>query len=251
MIRLPVLLATALLSASPALAREGEAVRPVKIAVVDSGIARTPLLAPLVVAEYDMAAVFRERPAFKPVHDHGTEVATVIAREARAPIQIYSLRIDTPGKCVKSDPVCSFLDTNMVAAIDKAVELGVDVINLSIGGEPTPAMKEAIVAASAKGIKVAIAAGNRPGEPRLKDLARAGGRNVWLVGAVDEKADPCAFSAAPRNPDRVGYQFVWRRGAKVETQDMEGKPVKATGTSFSTPFVTAEIASKIAIVRGR
>jgi subtilisin family serine protease len=249
-IRLPVFVAVALLSASPGLAREAAAPRPVKIAVIDSGIAKTALLAPLLVAEYDMATVFRERPAFQPAHDHGTGVATVIASAVNVPIQIYSLRIDTPGKCAKRDRACSFLDTNMVSAVHKAVELGVDVINLSVGGYPTSRMKAAIAEASARGIKVVIAAGNKPGEPPLGELGRAGGSNVWLVGAADERAYPCAFSAAPRDPEKLDYQFVWRLGIKVKTQDMRGRWVKVSGTSFSTPFVTAEIASQIAAQRG-
>lgn len=220
--------------------------KPIKIAVIDSGVAQTPLLAPLLVAEYDIASAFEARPAFHPAHDHGTEVATVIAREARAPVRLYSLRIDTPGQCGDREGGCSFLDTNMIAAIDKAVDLGVDVINLSTGGSPTPEMQAAIRRASARGIKIAIAAGNYHGEPHYTELARAGGRNVWLVGAVDGNDRPASFSAAPRDPEKIDYQFAWRLGLRVKTQNMEGKWVSVSGTSLATPILTAEIASRIA-----
>lgn len=236
----------AFLFAAPVTAKPIGPAHPIKIAVIDSGIAKTPLLAPLVVAEYDMAGVFENRPAFQPAHDHGTEVATVIAREARAPIQIYSLRIDTPGECTDRSSGCSFLDTNMIAAIDKAVDLGVDVINLSTGGSPTPEMQAAIRRASAHGIKIAIAAGNQRGEPPYKALARAGGKNVWLVGAMDGNDRPASFSARPRDPDTADYQFAWRLGLRVKTQNMEGKWVSVSGTSLATPILTAEIASLIA-----
>ena len=245
MLRIIVFLA-ALLTATPSFCQPAEGPRPVKIAVIDSGVARTPLLAPLLVAEYDMAAVFKERPAFRPVHDHGTEVATVIARNSTAPIELYSLRIDTPGQCTKRSRACSFLDDNMVAAIYKAIDLDVDVINLSTGGVPTPEMEKAIGLASAKGIEIAIAAGNKPGEPPFKNLARAGGKRVWLVGAIDQKARPCAFSARPGDAAQLDYQFVWRLGNRVSTQNMDGEWVKASGTSFATPILTAELASRLA-----
>jgi hypothetical protein len=76
------------------------------VAIIDSGIARTPEIGSSLVAEYDMA-VKPGRPAFRPRYDHGTMVATILLREAKRPIEIVSFRIDDLAGCPEgSHPPC-------------------------------------------------------------------------------------------------------------------------------------------------
>ena len=61
------------------------------VAMIDSGIARTAELKGLLVREDDMA-LRPARPAFKPRYDHGTMVATILARDAKRNLRIVSDR---------------------------------------------------------------------------------------------------------------------------------------------------------------
>jgi hypothetical protein len=118
-------------AAAAAPAAPAEIGRPV-VAIIDSGIARTPELGNALVAEYDMA-VKPGRTAFQPRYDHGTMVATILLREAKQPIAIVSFRIDDLAGCPEgSHPPCQRHVGPIVDAIRKATELGVSVINISL-----------------------------------------------------------------------------------------------------------------------
>lgn len=210
------------------------AARPL-VAVVDSGVARTPQLAHVLVGEYDMAG---RRAAFEPRYDHGTMVATIIDREARGEVDIVSIRIDDPAGCpVDRAPPCQPSSRPIVAAIDKAVALGVTAINLSLRLADDPAITEAVRRASARGITVVMAAGNNGRDhPDNIAMARAGFPRAVLVGATDGSGAP--WSGTNR-PDADDYLYVWRRGVDVPTVSAAGLAVTGTGTSFAAPIETA------------
>lgn len=226
-----LLLAASAASASPA--------RPL-VAVVDSGVARTAELQPVLVAEHDMAAR-PPRPAFQPRYDHGTMVATILTREAKGQVDIVSLRIDDPAGCPpKASPPCQSSAQPVVEAIRKAISLKVAAINISLSLQDDPAIVEAIRAAADDGILIVMAAGNegrdRPGNLRM---AIAGSSRAVLVGAVDSAGHPWANTNRPDGEGKRPYEYVWRLGVNVPTARASGAPVTGTGTSFAAPIETA------------
>jgi subtilisin family serine protease len=213
--------------------------RPV-VAVIDSGVARTPELGSAVIAEYDVGSA-TPRPAFQPRFDHGTMVATIIHREARGEVDIVSIRMDDPAGCPPSfDPPCQFSAQPVAAAIRKATELGVDAINISLALQEHPAIVEAVREAADKGIMVVMAAGNNGYDrPSNRSAALAGGTHAVLVGAVDSAGQPWVRTNRPETSGAPGYEYVWRLGVMVPTTSATGSPVAGTGTSFAAPIETA------------
>jgi subtilisin family serine protease len=225
--RLLFLLLSLLLS-SPALAR------PV-VAIIDSGVARTPQLAGVLKAEYDLAGT---RAAFQPRYDHGTMVASILNREAEGAVDIVSIRIDDPAGCPPDrSPPCQPSSRPIAAAIDKAVELGVDAINLSLCLANDARITDAVRRASERGIIVVMAAGNNGrNHPDNTAMARAGFPRAVLVGATDGEGRPWAGT---NRPDADDYLYVWRRGVDVPAFSAAGLEVRGTGTSFAAPIETA------------
>jgi hypothetical protein len=224
-----LLLAALVFLAAPA------AARPV-VAIVDSGVARTPELERVVIGEYDMAGT---RPAFHPRYDHGTMVATILSREAQGAVDILSFRIDDPAGCPPGKaPPCQPSVMPIVHAIDKAIELGVDAINLSLTLADSPTITQAVRRATDKGILVVMAAGNA-GRDRPDNImmARAGFPHAVLVGATDFSGIPWSGTNRPVSDDRLAY--VWRPGVAVPTASATGQRVFGTGTSFAAPIETA------------
>lgn len=211
------------------------AARPL-VAIIDSGVARTPELDHALVGEHDLAG---ERPAYQPRYDHGTMVATILHREAAGAVDILSLRIDDPAGCpADRAPPCQPSARPIVRAIEKAIDLRVDAINLSLSLADDPAITEAVRRAARAGILVVMAAGNA-GRDRPDNLAmaEAGFPYTVLVGATDSAGHPWSGSNRPRPDDRRVY--VWRPGVAVPTMSAGGQTVFGTGTSFAAPIETA------------
>jgi subtilisin family serine protease len=214
---------------SPALARP-------LVAVIDSGVARTPELDHALVGEHDLAG---DRPAYQPRYDHGTMVATILNREAGGAVDILSLRIDDPAGCpAERSPPCQPSAAPIVRAIETAIELRVDAINLSLSLADDPAITDAVRRASKAGILVVMAAGNAGRDrPDYLSMAEAGFPYTVLVGATDAAGHPWAGSNRPRPDDQRVY--VWRPGVAVPTMSAAGQAVFGTGTSFAAPIETA------------
>ena len=210
-----------------------------RVAIIDSGIARTAELGERVVAEYDMAAS-PARPVFQPRYDHGTMVATILERAAPEPVDIISYRIDDPAGCPPgANPPCARNVRTIVAAIRHATKLGVDAINISLGLSDHPAIVDATRDAARQGVIVVMAAGNdgldHPGNLRA---ARAAYPRAVLVGAVDADGVPWVGTNRPE-PAAAGYNYVWQLGVAVPTALADGREVAGTGTSFAAPIETA------------
>jgi subtilisin family serine protease len=214
--------------------------RPV-VAIIDSGIARTPEIGNALVAEYDMA-VKPGRTAFQPRYDHGTMVATILLRAAKQPIDIVSFRIDDLAGCPEgSHPPCQRDVGPIVEAIRKATELGVSVINISLNLKEDPRVIDAVHDAAKRGITVVLAAGNDGADhPGNLGLAKAGFPYTVLVGALDAYGQPWKGTNRPEASE-AGYRYVWQLGVEVPTELADGSQVVATGTSFAAPIETARL----------
>ena len=230
------------IGAATAAAEAQAAPRPV-VAIIDSGIARTPEVAGSLIAEYDMA-VKPGRPAFQPRYDHGTMVATILTREAKQPIAIISFRIDDLAGCPEgAHPPCQRDVGPIVDAIRKATEIGVSVINISLNLKEDPRIITAVHDAAKHGIPVVLAAGNDGlAKPGNLSLARAGFPNAVLVGALDSAGQPWKGTNRPEAIEN-GYRYVWQLGVEVPTELADGSQVVATGTSFAAPIETARLLS--------
>jgi hypothetical protein len=225
----------------PAARAESEPVAPARpvVAVIDSGIARTAELSDALIEEYDMAGA---RPAFQPHDDHGTMVATILLREAHQAIGIVSFRIDDPAGCPAGRAApCQGDAAPVASAIRKAAELGVSAINISLNLKNDPQIVEAVREASAKGIRVVLAAGNDGRErPGNLPMAKAAFPNAVIVGALDGEGHPWSGSNRPES-GTPGYLYVWQAGVRVPTVLANGSKVLATGTSFAAPIETARL----------
>jgi subtilisin family serine protease len=218
--------------------------RPV-VAIIDSGIARTPEIGHALVAEYDMA-VKPGRAAFQPRYDHGTMVATILLRAAKQPIDIVSFRIDDLAGCPEgSHPPCQRDVGPIVEAIRKATELGVSVINISLNLKEDPRVIDAVHDAAKRGITVVLAAGNDGADhPGNLGLAKAGFPYTVLVGALDAYGQPWKGTNRPA-ASQAGYRYVWQLGVEVPTELADGSQVVATGTSFAAPIETARLLAAV------
>jgi len=211
------------------------------VAVIDSGIARTPELAPFLVKEYDFGADV-PRPAFKPRYDHGTMVATILVRAVHRPVNIVSFRIDDPAGCAPGRaPPCQLSWARIAAAIRKAGDLGATVINISLALEDHPGIVQAVREAAAKGSLIVLAAGNdgldHPGNLRM---AKAAYPRAILVGALDRKGRKWTGTNRPDATIR-GYRYAWRWGVAVPTVGANGSRTLGTGTSFAAPLESAHL----------
>lgn len=227
-----------LLPAAAAAAPPAE--RPI-VAVIDSGVARTTELAPLLVAEYDMGTQ-TPREAFAPRYDHGTMVATILAREAKHEVGILSFRIDDETGCPEgAAPPCQAAAAPIERAIREATRLNVDAINISLTLSDDPGIVDAIRDAGAHGITVVLAAGNDGlDRPKNLSLARAAFPYAVLVGAVDSAGAVWSGTNRPEaNP--AGYHYAWQWGVNVPTTAANGTATMATGTSFAAPIETARL----------
>jgi len=211
-----------------------------------------------------------------PDSDHGTNVA-LIAAAARDNIGVMGIafnstiamfRADTPGTCADPDPKagCKFSDANIVAGIDRAVQAGARVINLSLGGGGASfAMRSAVGRAVSAGVVVVVAAGNdgdstEPGvDPANPDTfavnVRQGGTgSVIIAGSVNRDG---LFSAFSNRAGREATWFLSARGERVccvyengvlkivTNPDGTRSQFVISGTSFSAP----QIAGAAALLR--
>lgn len=237
-IRLLISCLSLLLAATPAAL--SAASLPV-VAVIDSGIGRTSELEPLLVAEYDVGAP-EARPAFQPRYDHGTMVATILARSLMRQVRIISIRIDDPDGCPRNaSPPCQQDPARVAEAIRQASQLRVDAINISLTLSDDPGIVAAIRDAARAGITVTLAAGNEGRDhPSNIALAREAFPNAVLVGALDAAGNPWSGTNRP-DADSSGYLYAWQLGVDVPTAMADGAAAVATGTSFATPIETARL----------
>jgi len=212
------------------------------VAVIDSGVAMTDELKPVLVGDYDFAAA-TPRTAYHPRYDHGTLVATILNRAAHGQVGIVSFRIDDPAGCpTMLHPPCQADGAPIVRAIRQAIAMKVAAINISLALKDDPAITDAVRDATAQGITVVLAAGNDGwDEPGNLDAAVAGYPRAVLVGALDAAGQPWAGTNRPQAHPARPYSYVWKRGVDVEGAGADGKPIWGTGTSFAAPVEAGQL----------
>lgn len=129
------------------------------------------------------------------------------------------------------------------ASVQKAVEDGADIINLSLNGigEPPSLIKEAIQDAYKNGVICVVAAGNYNDD--VSYYYPANMDEVFTVGAVDNRGNPCFLSNYGEELDFVapGYQIEVYGNSSLD------KPQYVNGTSFAAPFIAAASAVALSV----
>ena len=124
----------------------------------------------------------------------------------------------------------------VAAGIEKAVEDGVDVINLSLGGAENEVVSEAVIYAIRSGITVICAAGNSKLDTVHYTPAKMS--EPIVVGAIDKAGNKAYFSNYGESVDFVAP------GADLESTFSDDL---INGTSFSAPYVAAEAAILLSV----
>lgn len=166
---------------------------------------------------------------------HGTHVAGTIAavRNGFGVTGIaYGAKI-MPVRVLDSEGLGGY--TDIATGIRYAVDNGANVINLSLGGDYSSTIAQAIQYAAAHNVVVAMAAGN---ESAAQPDYPAGFANQWgiAVGAVDKSDQLASFSnragTAPLN-------YVVAPGVDIDSTTPNNTYSRFQGTSMATPHVAA------------
>ncbi len=169
---------------------------------------------------------------------HGTHVAGIIGGHSST---INGLAYNAKIFAYKAlDKNGSGSASTVIAAIERAIDDGVQVLNLSLGspgGNAADPLTQSVNRAVQAGIVVVVAAGNTGGFGTINSPGIA--KNALTVGASDAKAI-ASFSA--KGPVTEEYQIkpdVIAQGVGVLSAKSGGGYVQMSGTSMATPFVTA------------
>ena len=142
---------------------------------------------------------------------------------------------------------------NLVAALEKADSLGVNIFSVSLGyswfdntewtlpksaldGQTTRASMAATIAAR-KGMLVCAAAGNEGDKPWQTISVPADADSVLTVGAVDTLRTIGAFSSHGPSADGRVKPEVCAVGVQAALINPEGVIIHSNGTSFATPLL--------------
>jgi len=230
----------------------------VRVGVVDTGIALNH--PDLQVLGGECTVPGEDPKLFGPLGgDHGSHCAGIIAARGQAPSGVrgvapaaglYSLRVFPKATAANPHPRAS--NFAIAKAIDRAVALGCDILNLSLGGgDPDEATAAAIEDAYNAGVVVIAAAGNDDRQPvsfpASYDLCVAvsaiGRKGLFPADSVyagdvaapfgtDKKNFIAAFSNVGADLDCTGP------GVAVVSTIPDKTYTAMSGTSMATPAVT-------------
>ena len=224
----------------------------VTVAVVDTGVDdnQSELSGQLTAASTNI--VNGDPTQRRDIDGHGTEVAGIIAakRNGRGThgvafnAKILSLRADEPGSC---DTDCTFLDRDVAAGVNRAVDLGVRIINLSLGSSDPVSfpLRDAFRRAAAAGALIVVSAGNESMLASSNSIATLASDplvngQVIVVGAINKLGDLSSFSNSA-GADLQDF-FVVAPGEDVLTTGLQEALFRVSGTSFSAPHVAGAAA---------
>jgi subtilisin len=166
---------------------------------------------------------------------HGTHVAGIIGGKnntfgvlgVASGATLVSLRVlDKDGSGTMSSIIqaLGYVNTNGVAG---------DVVNLSLGEDVTsPTLNQQVQNTAARGIFIAIAAGNESQPARNTSPANASGANIYTVSAIDSLDHFASFSNYGN--DVVDYA---EPGVRILSTYYGGRYAYMSGTSMAAPHL--------------
>lgn len=214
----------------------------VTIAIIDTGVDYTHEdLKNRVSTEYGYDFINNDND---PMDDngHGTHVAGIIGAEGNNGVGIVGMVGDLdieiiPIKALDADGVSNV--PTVVKAIEYAISLDVDIINLSFGTESkSKDLDEAVAKAIANDIFVVVASGN---SSTLSDFSSPlSVEGVCAVGATNESSMISSFS------NFGTYTDIGAPGESIVSTYPNNEYSAQSGTSMATPMITSVVALLIA-----
>lgn len=208
----------------------GDVGEDVKVAIIDTGLDVNRFLEYFpskIVSVYDVVTNSESLNDMSDAIGHGTHIAGTIAEGTADCTSLMMFKVERDGKVTVSD---------VNTAIYKAIDAGVDVINLSLGSNDySESQKRAIDMASANGIVVVAAAGN---ENNSVIMYPAGYDNTISVAALDKNLERAVWSAEDNTGSNYNAMIDYAApGTRIRS--INGF---ASGTSVAAPHVTAAVA---------
>jgi hypothetical protein len=164
---------------------------------------------------------------------HGTHVSGTIAARNNS-FGVIGVAADATVVAVRVlDRRGSGPYSEVIAGVDYVAGAAAsgDVANMSLGGPVSTALDDAVKAAAAKGIRLALAAGNESEDADNHSPGRAEGPNIFTVSAVDSNDRFASFSNYGTHVDFA------EPGVSVKSTYKGGGYATISGTSMATPHL--------------
>lgn len=163
---------------------------------------------------------------------HGSHVAGTVAAKNND-IGVIGVAAGAPVVAVKVlDRRGSGAYSTIISGVNYVASAGVagDVANMSLGGPTYQALDDAVLAASNKGIKFCLAAGNESTDANNSSPARVNGTYIYTISAMDN-ADKFASFSNYGNPP-IDYCAP---GVSIYSTYKSGNYATLSGTSMASP----------------
>jgi subtilisin family serine protease len=199
--------------------------------VIDSGI---DLDHPDLNVDTARSRNFSSGPSADDGNGHGTHVAGTIGAKDNS-IGVIGV---SPGATVVAVRVLnnagSGSNSGVIAGVDYVAANGSngDVANMSLGGGPSKALDDAVIAAAATGVKFTLAAGNESEDANNHSPARANGPNVYTVSSFAQGDKWSSFSNFGNPP--IDYA---EPGSSIRSTYKGGGYATMSGTSMAAPHL--------------
>lgn len=165
---------------------------------------------------------------------HGTHVAGTIGAKNNT-VGVVGV---VPGVAIVGVKVLtrsgSGSNSGVIAGVDYAASnfAAGDVANMSLGGGFSSALNNAVIAAAAKGLKFALAAGNESTSATTKSPASAEGNNIYTISSFAQGDNWSSFSNYGNPP----VDFA-EPGSAIPSTYKDGGYATLSGTSMASPHM--------------
>lgn len=216
---------------------EAQILKNVRIGVIDSGVNDHKLFE-LENVEIDKYSVFGDDGSDQ--YGHGTHVIGIISM-----VSPYSNIISY--KIINENGEGSFSD--LLIALDDMIDLGVDVVNLSLGGDPgdlKTALDDQIKEMIGRGVTIVVASGNEGWKDKVS--YPCSNPYVICVGSVNKYDQVMWYTNIDPNNKKPEFFSYGENILSCDKDDPE-KLVSMSGTSQATGVVTGVVSWIIAWIK--